>query len=113
MNGRDHRSLYQPAVGERQEIEAVVEYVELVGPFEGVGDVEAFGHLWVDAVVFGPAGRRGTAHLCRAQGIGGGEERHVVAPLDETFGQQRRKQLPWTVVARWGPPGNGREDGYS
>ena len=36
-----------------------------------------------------------------------------MASLDETFGQQRREQLPWTIVARWGTPSNGRENGYS
>ena len=53
VDRREHRRLDEPAVGEREKIEAVVDDVELVRPLEGVRDVQALGHLRVDVRIFG------------------------------------------------------------
>ena len=48
MDRRDDRSRDQPGVGERQEVEAVVDDVELGRPLEDLRDVQALGNLRVD-----------------------------------------------------------------
>ncbi len=48
----------QPAVGQRQEVEAVVDDVEVGGALEDRGDVHALGDLRIDAVVLRPPARR-------------------------------------------------------
>jgi polysaccharide biosynthesis protein PslF len=107
----DHRGGDQLAVGEGKEVEPVVDHVELVGPLEHGGDVEALGHLRFDRRVLRPARRGGGGQLGRCDRIGGGEQGDVMAPLNESFGEERSKQLPRPVVAGWGAPGNRRQDG--
>ena len=46
--GRQDGRLDEPAVGQREEVEAVVDEVELVGPLEGVRDVETLDDLRLD-----------------------------------------------------------------
>ena len=58
MDGRDHRRVDQRAVGERQEVKAVVDDVEVGGPLECRGDVDALGDLRFDGGVVRPT----TAH---------------------------------------------------
>ena len=49
MDRRHHGSVHEIAVGQGQEVEAVVNDVELVGPLEDRGDVQALGDLRIDA----------------------------------------------------------------
>ena len=58
MNGRDDRGVDETAVGERQEVEAVVDQIELCGALEDTGDVERSPRLGVDGGILGVAGRR-------------------------------------------------------
>ena len=51
MDRGDDRRVDEPAVGQRQEVEAVVDHVELGRALEGVRDVEAFDDLRVDGRV--------------------------------------------------------------
>ncbi len=44
-----HRRLDQPAVGQREEVEAVVDDIELAGAFESSGDVRALGDFGVES----------------------------------------------------------------
>ncbi len=45
MHGGDHRGRDEAAVGERQEVEPVVDDVEFTGPLEHRRDMEALGDL--------------------------------------------------------------------
>ena len=45
----------EPAVGQREEVEAVVDDVEVAGVLEGVGDVQRLGDLRFDRVVLVPS----------------------------------------------------------
>ena len=54
VDGGDHRCVDEAAVGERQEVEAVVDDVEVAGTFEHRGDVETLGDLRLDAGIVGP-----------------------------------------------------------
>ena len=79
MDRRHHRRGDEPGVGEREEVEPVVDDVELVAALEDLRDVQALGHLGIDGGVLRPArgddrGRRG-----RRERVAGGEEGHVVA----------------------------------
>jgi hypothetical protein len=69
MDGRDDGRAHQTAVGERKEVESVVDQVELVGSLEHRRDVEALGHLGVDVCVFRPARRYHRREPCRGLGI--------------------------------------------
>ncbi len=53
VDRRQDRRLDELAVGEREEVEAVVDEVELAGALEGVRDVEALGHLGLDLRILG------------------------------------------------------------
>ena len=48
VNGGDHRRGDQPGIGERQEVETVVDDVEFGGPLEHLRDVEALRNLRID-----------------------------------------------------------------
>ena len=100
MDGGHDRRVDEAAVGQRQEIEAVVNDVEVVRVFEHVGDVHALGDLGIDIVVFGPPGGDGRSKLRGGQRVGRGEEGHLVTERDETFGEGRGKKLPRTIVTR-------------
>jgi len=43
----------EAGIGERQEVKAVVDQVELAGPFEDLGDMKTLAHLRVDLRIFG------------------------------------------------------------
>src|ERR1039458_4108377 len=45
VNGGEHRGGYQLGIGQWEEVEAVVNEVELGGPLEHLGDVQALGAL--------------------------------------------------------------------
>ena len=51
----EHRGLDQAAVGEGEEVEAVVDQVELPGPLEDRGDVQPLFHLGIEIGVVGVA----------------------------------------------------------
>ncbi len=53
VDGRDDRRLHQAAVGERQEVEAVVDQVELAGTLEERRDMQALPDLGVQRRVLG------------------------------------------------------------
>jgi hypothetical protein len=111
VDGCHDRGVDEAAVGEREEVEAVVDDVELVGVLEDVGDVRALGRLGVDVVVLGPAVSAGAAECRGCLRVAGGEQRDVVAGCDESVGEKRCEQFPWRVVVRWGAPGDRGEDG--
>ena len=73
MNRRHDGGVDQSAVSEGQEIESVVDDVELVGVFEGVCDVQAFGDLWINVVIFGPTAGNGGSEVGFCEGVRGGE----------------------------------------
>jgi hypothetical protein len=64
VDRRDHRGVDEPAPGQRQEVEVVVQQVEVRSPLEGCGDVQALGDLDVVAVVL--LVRRSTTEESRA-----------------------------------------------
>src|ERR1700722_9975941 len=99
MNGGDDWRRDQPRVGERQEVETVVNDVELRCPLEHLRNVEAFGNLWIDGWIFGPTSGHHASQNGRCFRVARGEERHVVPPGDEPLGQQLGKELPRPVVA--------------
>ena len=104
MDGGHDGGVDEGAVGERQEVEAVVDDVEFVGVFEHVGDVDALGNLGDDVVVFGPPGGDCRAKLRGGYRVSGGEDGDLVTESNETFGECRGEQLPRAVVARRGTP---------
>ena len=53
VDGRDDRRLHQSAVGERQEVEAVVDQVELAGTLEERRDMQALPDLGVQRSILG------------------------------------------------------------
>ena len=57
MDRRDDRGVDEPAVRERQEVEAVVDDVEVGGVLEDRGDVQRLGDLGLDRVVLVPPAR--------------------------------------------------------
>ncbi len=78
----------EAAVGEWEEVEAVVDDVEVVGTLEHGGDVEAFGDLRVDGGVIGPAAGSGGVEGGGGDRVGGGEQGDVVTGCDESLGEQ-------------------------
>ena len=89
MDGRHDGRGDEVRVGEREEVEAVVDDVELVTAFEDVGDVQALRHLGFD-------GRRpptspSATTECKRAGrdrVAGREQGDVVSSGDEALGQQ-------------------------
>ena len=65
MDRRDDRRVDEAAVGQREEVEAVVDDVEVGGVLEDVGDVQRLGDLRLDRVVLGPSVRRRAARAWR------------------------------------------------
>lgn len=63
--------------------------VEFFGVLEHVGDMGALRDLGVDAIVFGPSLRRGRCELRRGDGVGRGEQGHVMSAGHQALGQQR------------------------
>ena len=56
VDGGDHRRVDQSGVGEREEIETVVDQIEIGGAFEHRGDVQRLPRLGVECRVFGVPG---------------------------------------------------------
>ena len=110
MDRRHHGSVHQVAVGQREEVEAVVNDVELVGPLEDRRDVQALGDLRIDTRVVGPSSGDDAAEVCGCLRIPRGEQRDVVPASHEPFGEQRGEQLPGAVVPWRGTPRDGGED---
>ena len=113
MDRGDHRCGDEIAVGERQEVEPVVDDVELVGALEHGGDVQALCDLGVDRRILRPAARRGRVQAGRGDRVGSSEQRDVMAGGDQALGEQRGELLPRPVVPRWCPPRDRREHSYS
>ena len=109
MDRRHDRRVDEAAVGEREEVEPVVDDVELVGALEHRRDVEAFGDLGLDGGVLRPATGGGAVEFGGGDRVGRGEQGDVVAGRDESLGEQRRELLPRAVVARRRSPGDRRE----
>ena len=101
VDGRHDRRRHQPAVGERQEVELVAQHVEPAGPLERRRVVQAFVHLDVVAAGILLVAARGLGvQPPRRAGIGGGEQRDVVAEGDQSLRERGRHLLPRPVVAR-------------
>ncbi len=109
VDRRDHRCVDEAAVGEREEVEAVVDDVEVVGTLEHRGDVQALGDLRLDRGILGPPGRCRAVQRGGGDRVGGGEQRHVVPRGDQPLGEQRCELFPRAVVARRRPPGDRSE----
>ena len=97
------------AVGQREEVEAVVDHVELVGALEGMRDVEAFDDLGLDVRILRVAASDHRGEPAGGDRVGGREEGHVDAPRDEPLGEERCELLPRPVVARRHAPRHRRE----
>ena len=98
MNRRHDRRVDEAAVGQRQEVETVVDDVELTGPLERVSDVEALGHLRFDRRILRvPPGNR-CGKPTRGDRVSGGEQRHVDSSRNESLGQERGELFPRPVV---------------
>ena len=104
MDRGQHRRIDEAAIGQRKEVEAVVDDVELVGPLEHVGDVETLTYLGLDVGVLRVAALDDGGEAARSLRIAGREQRHVDSPPDEPLGEQRCELLPWPVVTRRHPP---------
>ena len=111
VDRRHDRRLHQPREGERHEVGLVVNEVELARALEDMGDVQHLPHLGVDGRVLGIGRRADAAQLARRQAVLGGEQGDVDAARHQRLGQQARHQLPGTIVARRGAPGDRREHG--
>ena len=109
----DHRRRDEMAVGERQEVEPVVDDVKLPSVLEYRSDVQTFGDLGVDRRILRPAGRGGCVQGRRGDRVRGGEQRHLMARSDQALGEQRGELLPRPVVTRWRPPRDRRQYGHS
>ena len=96
--------------GEREEVEAVVDDVELVAALEDGGDVQALRHLGVDGGVLRPACRHDRLQARGGDRVAGREQGDVMSSGDEALGQQRGEQLPGAVVPWRAPPRDGRQD---
>ena len=103
----DDGRVHQPAVGERQEVEVVVDQVELRGVLEHGGDVQALPYLGVQLRVLRVTGGDRADQGRGRERVGGGEQRHVHPALDQPLGQERDELLPRAVVARRHPPRDG------
>ena len=88
MDCGDDRRRDQRGVGERQEIKAVVDDIELGRPLEDLRYVQALGHLRVDTRVLRPAPGHDAAETSRRFRVPCGEERDIVAPRHESFSQK-------------------------
>ncbi len=110
MDRRDDGGRDQPAVGERQEVESVVDDVELRRPFEDLGDVEALGHLRIEGRVLRPPVRHHGTQAGRGQRITGGEQRDVVPARHQSLRQEGGEELPRPIVAGRHPPRERSQD---
>ena len=110
MDRRQDRRVDEPAVGQRQEVEAVVDDVELVGALERVRDVEALDDLGLDARDPPSSPRRPPKRAGRRSSSRAVAKSVTSTPSrDEPLGEQRCELLPRPVVARRHPPRDRRE----
>ena len=107
--GQDRR-LDQPAVGEWEEVEAVVDEVELISPFEDGGDVKTLLDLGIQGGILGVSRGSGAHQPSAGHRVRGGEEGDVHTLPDQPFGEQRHELLPWPVMARGNPPRDRSQD---
>src|SRR5581483_8787253 len=101
----------EPAPGQRQEVEVVVDQVELAGGLGQRCDVERLEHLDVVGAVLLVAAVHDRPEPGPGTGIGGGVQRDVHAEVDEPVGEGGHHLLPGAVVARRSTPGDGGEHG--
>ena len=101
----------EPRVGQREEVEVVVDEVELAGPLEDLRDVQRLPDLGVDRRVLLVADGADRMQAGAGQRVAGSEQRDVHPSADQTLGEQRDHLLPGSVVARRRAPGDGREHG--
>ena len=113
MDRREHRRVDEPAVGQRQEVEAVVDDVELGGALEHVRDVEAFRDLRVDVRILRVPTVDDGREPSRGHRVTGGEQGHVDSPRDQPLRQKRRELLPRAVVTRGNAPRDRRQHGHT
>ena len=106
--GHDGR-IDQPAVGQRQEVEVVVDQVELAGPLEDLRDVQALPDLGVERVVFGIRARARSDQRRLRDRVGRREQRDRDAASDQALGQQRHHALPRPVMTRRNAPRDRRQ----
>ena len=113
VDGGHDRGVDQAAVGERQEVEAVVDDVEVAGaartPTAMCRHSATLGSM--SSSSDHPCARRWPCSAAVVTESAGGEQRHVVAQRHQTLGEQRGEQLPRSVVAGRGAPGDRREHG--
>ncbi len=112
VDGRQHGRVDEAAVGQRQEVEAVVDDVELGGPLEDVRDVQALAHLGLGIGIFRVPPGHDRRQAAGGQGVGRCEQGHVDAPFDEPLGEERGELLPRPVVPRRDPPRHRRQHGH-
>ena len=104
VNRRHDRGVDQAAVGQRQEVETVVDHVELARAFEDRRDVQRLPDLRIQCRILGVAGRRRADEASGRDGVGRGEQGDVDSSPDQALGQQRSELLPRAVMARRYPP---------
>ena len=88
MDRGDDRRRDQRGIGEREEVKAVVDDVELRRPLEDLRHMQALGHLRVDTRVLRPTPGHHTAQTSCRFGVARGEERDFVPPRHESLGQE-------------------------
>ena len=110
VDRRHDRGVDQAAVGQRQEVEAVVDHVELARALEHRRDVQRLPDLRVQRRILGVAGRRRADEASGRDRVGGGEQGDVDSSPDQPLGQQRGELLPRPVPARRYPPRDRRQN---
>ena len=106
--GHDRR-VDQAAVGQRQEVEAVVDHVELVRLLEHRRDVQRLPGLGMQCRILGVAGRRRANEASGRDGVGSREQGDVDTAPDQALGQEGGELFPRTVLPRRHAPGDRRE----
>ena len=82
------RCVDELAVRQRQEVEAVVNDIELGGPFEDVRDVQAFADLGVDVGILRVRPRHNGGETAGCLRVAGREQRHVDSALNQALGEK-------------------------
>ena len=108
VDGRQHRRLHQPRVGQRHKVVVAVDQVELRGVLKGLRDVQVFGYLGIDGRVLFIALRHHRMQMGAGERIAAGEERHIPSPCHQAFGDIAGHRLPCPVLPRGRPPGDRR-----
>jgi hypothetical protein len=90
-----------------------VDQVELRSVLEEFRDVKVLGHLGIDRTILLIAPVYHGMQMGTGDRVGGGEEGYVPSPLYEALGDVARHCLPGTILARWRPPSDRRQDSHS